>query len=88
MGKVKTMEKSTKITQEELSQLQGLVTEFNDAQIKVGDLEIQKHQMLHRIGSISTALEALQNTLKSKYGDVVVDINTGNLKEAKNETGS
>jgi chaperonin cofactor prefoldin len=88
MGKVKTMEKSTKVTQEELTQLQTLVTEFNNIQIKVGDLEIQKHQLLHRIGSISTALESLQGELKSKYGDVVVDINTGDLKEASNEVSS
>jgi len=88
MGKVKTMEKSTKITQEELTQLQTLVTEFNNIQIKVGDLEIQKHQMLHRIGSISTTLESLQGDLKAKYGDVVVDINTGDLKEASNEVSS
>lgn len=88
MGKIKTMEKSTKITQEELTQLQALVTEFNNTQAKVGDLEIQKHQFLHRIGSISTALESLQAELKSTYGDVVVDINTGDIKESNNEVSS
>jgi hypothetical protein len=88
MSKIKTMEKSTKIKPEELTQLQALVTEFNNAQTKVGDLEIQKHQFLHRIGSISTALEALQEELKSTYGDVVVDINTGDIKESSNEVSS
>ena len=80
-----SFEEVSKLTQEELSNLQSLVSEYNSIQLKCGDLEIQKHQLLHKVGMISTALETLQNSLKDTYGDVVVDINTGTFKPKVDE---
>lgn len=78
----------TKLTAEELNNLQSLVSEFNSIQLKCGDLEIQKHQLLHKLGSVSTALETLQAELKETYGDVIVDINTGSFKPKEDEVNS
>lgn len=76
------------ITPEELTNLQSLVSDFNSIQLKCGDYEIQKHQLLNRLSVVSQALEDLQAKLKETYGDVVIDINTGNIKDKSNETNS
>lgn len=76
------------ITPEELNNLQSLVSDFNAIQMKCGDYEIQKHQLLNRLSLVSQALEDLQAKLKEAYGDVVIDINTGNIKDKGNETNS
>jgi hypothetical protein len=87
MKKVKT-EEITKLMPEELSKLQGMVSEFNNIQLKVGDLEIQKHQALHNLAGVSNALESFQAELKEIYGDVIVDINTGDFKPKGSEVSS
>jgi hypothetical protein len=78
----------SKLTPEELSNLQSLVSEYNNLQLKCGDLEIQKHQLLHKVGMISASLDTLQNSLKEVYGDVIIDINTGTFKPKPNEISS
>lgn len=76
------------ITAEELNSLQSLVSDFNAIQLKCGDYEIQKHQLLGRLGLVSEALQDLQDKLKEKYGDVVIDINNGNFKPKGDEVNS
>lgn len=76
------------ITTDELNSLQSLVSDFNAIQLKLGDYEIQKHQLLNRLSFVSQALEDMQTKLKETYGDVVIDINTGNIKDKANEVNS
>lgn len=77
-----------KLTAEELTSLQSLVSDYNSIQLKCGDLEIQKHQLLHQLANVSQSLETLQAELKETYGDVVVDINTGEFKPKEDEVNS
>lgn len=77
-----------KLTAEELNSLQSLVSDYNSIQLKCGDLEIQKHQLLHKLANVSQSLETLQTELKETYGDVVVDINTGEFKPKEDEVNS
>jgi hypothetical protein len=56
--------------------------------MECGKIEIHKHNVLHQIDNVSATLENNQAVLKSKYGDVMVDINTGDLKDRSNEAGS
>lgn len=77
-----------KLTAEELTNLQSLVSDYNSIQMKCGDLEIQKHQLLHQLANVSQSLETLQAELKETYGDVVVDINTGEFKPKEDEVNS
>ena len=73
-----------KLKQEELSKLQELVKNFNQHQLKLGDLEIQKHSLLHSAASLQQELEQFQNELKETYGDVVIDINDGKIMPNEN----
>ncbi len=70
-----------KIKKEQLEKLQKLVGAFNQLQVKIGEIEIDKHQILHQVSSVQGELQTFQNELKTEYGDVSVDINDGSIKE-------
>ena len=74
-----------KITKEQLEKLQGIVNDVNAATIEIGKLEGAKHKMLHALNNSEQALSELQKELQEEYGDKIVDIKTGELKE--NESG-
>lgn len=70
-----------KITKEQLEKLQGIVNDVNAATIEIGKLEGTKHKMLHALNNSEQALNELQKELQEEYGDKIVDIKTGELKE-------
>jgi hypothetical protein len=76
------------LTAEELAQLQGLVKDFNSLQAKCGEIEIQKHQLLHKVDEVMQTLDIMQAGLKETYGDVVIDINTGICRPQSDEISS
>ena len=77
--------KATQVTKEELQKVQTLVNNINNTQFRIGELELEKTSL------VSTAINAknqwmeLQNKLRDKYGDVVVNINDGSLKPREDE---
>ena len=73
-----------KIKSEELTKLQDLVKNYNQHQLKLGELEIEKHQLLHNILIIQQDLQEYQEELRKSYGDVMIDINDGKI--TKNES--
>jgi hypothetical protein len=77
------MAKATKITKSELEELQINIRHVNDLQMQIGTLEMQKATMISKSMMLQQALAKFQDTLKEKYGDVIVNINNGNLKPRK-----
>ena len=73
-----------KIKKEKLTKLQALVKSYNSHQLKLGELCVEKQQVLKSIFNVQSELEKLQAGLKEKYGDITVDINTGEI--SKNES--
>ena len=69
-----------KINKQELEQLQGFVTKINNGSAQLGNLELQKHALLHAIGEIQQDLGNFQQGLKEKYGEVNIDIKTGKIE--------
>lgn len=72
-----------KIKKEELTKLQDLVKNYNQHQLKLGELEVEKHGLLHGVSNIQQDLQKFQDELRETYGDVSIDINDGKIK--KNE---
>jgi hypothetical protein len=72
-----------KIKKEELTKLQDLVKNYNQHQLKIGELEIEKHGLLHSVSIVQQNLQKFQEELRETYGDVSIDINDG--KVTKNE---
>lgn len=70
-----------KIKKDELAKLQELVKSYNQHQLKLGELEVEKHGLLHSISSVQQDLQKFQEELKDLYGDVSIDINDGKVKE-------
>ncbi len=71
---------SKKLNKEELDSLQGAVNKLNNLQIQIGGLEAQKHEALHLLTEAREELAEVQKGLEDVYGQVAVDIQTGEIK--------
>lgn len=79
------MAKTKKLKKKELEDLKDLVNNFNKLQLELGRLDIEKHQILHKVSESQIGLQKFQDQLRDAYGDVSVDINTGEIKENVNK---
>ena len=71
---------SKKLNKEELDSLQGAVNKLNNLQIQIGGLAAQKHEALHLLTEAREELAEVQKGLEDVYGQVTVDIQTGEIK--------
>ena len=69
--------KPEKITEDQLKRVQGSVNNINRAQLEIGSLEVQKHEMMHNIAGSREELTVLQKEFEKDYGTFDVDIQTG-----------
>jgi len=68
------------VTQEELTKINELNSEFNKAKMAIGDVELQKNQILRHIELLKTEFSAQEKDLIEKYGaDAVINIQTGEI---------
>ena len=82
----KSKAKPTKVTKQELETIQGLVSNINESQMRVGGLEIQKKYAMDQVVASQEKLQVYNRTLQEKYGLVSVNIQDGSLKPLpKNE---
>ena len=80
--------KADKISDEHLKEMQEIVNVINNVQFKVGQLEGQKHNLLHELGLSQKKIIDLQNVLQKEYGSFDINITDGTInwpKEEKNE---
>tara|TARA_R110002073_G_scaffold113993_1_gene251050 strand:+ start:375 stop:659 length:285 start_codon:yes stop_codon:yes gene_type:complete len=80
--------KGEKLTKEELTALQALARDFEAHYRELGVLDFRKHTLNHAVQELQKAMEKMQFELKGTYGDVDIDITTGEIKEISNETNS
>tara|TARA_R110001592_G_scaffold342121_1_gene631740 strand:+ start:836 stop:1105 length:270 start_codon:yes stop_codon:yes gene_type:complete len=71
--------KPTNITEEQLKNVQNIVSPINQAQMELGRIETRKHSILHQIGKLQTDLETFQLELEKDYGKVNININDGKI---------
>ncbi len=70
-----------KLKKQELEDLRTNVDKVNKLQIQIGGLELQKHDLLHATMTAVSDLESVQKDLKEIYGEITVNIDTGEIKE-------
>ena len=70
----------SKINDEQLEKLQGIVSAINESNANLGRLEVQKHQMLHQHEQLQAAIKELQQSLEEEYGKVDISIQDGTIK--------
>tara|TARA_R100001594_G_scaffold131814_1_gene171658 strand:+ start:130 stop:417 length:288 start_codon:yes stop_codon:yes gene_type:complete len=71
--------KAEKITEEQLKNLQDIVNKNNAIQFRIGQLEAQKHEMLHQHSQVQGQIIKAQNDLSQEYGTFDVDLEDGTL---------
>ena len=70
----------TKLTDNELSQIKELNSEFAKNKSAIGDLELQKRSIFERIDVIQNEFSKVEKKLMKKYGeDSVVNLLTGEV---------
>lgn len=75
---------SKKLTSEELSKLQELNNSFTQSKISLGDLELQKENIIGKIKEIKSNFVELEKELIKKYGEEsVINLQTGEVTEKK-----
>jgi len=76
---------SEKITEEQLKSIQDLVGQINNGQLQIGQLETQKHTLLHQIAEVQKGLKDFQDELEKEYGKVNVNITDGTITPIEEE---
>ena len=71
--------KPTNITEEQLKNIQEIVSKINQGQMEVGRLETNKHSLLHQVVILQEALQGVQQELEKEYGKVNINIQTGEI---------
>ena len=79
--------KVEKITDEQLTELQGYVNRINSAQLQLGQLESQKHGLVNAIPELQKQLKEFQDTMEKEYGKVSINIQDGTIQEIPEEDG-
>ena len=68
------------VTQEELTKIQELNSESNKAKMAIGDVELQKQQIISHIEGLKIQFAAHEKELIEKYGaDAIINIQTGEV---------
>jgi short-subunit dehydrogenase involved in D-alanine esterification of teichoic acids len=73
------MSKVEKITEEQLKELQEIISTSNKIKLEIGNVEAQKHFLLHEFAAVTDKMNDMQDKLEEEYGKINVDINTGDI---------
>ena len=77
--------KPEKITDEQLKEVQQIITTSNQVKIEVGNIEARKHMLLHELDIINKKMGEINKALEEEYGKLDIDINTGAIKYPEDE---
>jgi len=75
----------SKITKEQLKELNEKYTNVQQLKVYVGDLEGQKHILLHQLVGAQDELQKMQTTLEEEYGKVSIDLKDGTYTAIEQE---
>ena len=78
-------EKPSKITNEELNQVQSVINNINRAQLEIGASESRKHNLLHHVNTLQEQLSKMQDGFEKTYGTADINIQDGTINHKKNE---
>ena len=78
MGKsIDLAAKPEKITEEQLKEVQQVISASNQIKLEVGNAEARKHALLHELDAINRKMSEINNKLEEEYGKMDIDIHTG-----------
>jgi len=74
-----------KISDEHLKQLQEVINVVNNLQFKIGQLEGQKHNLLHELGLSQKKIIEMQDVFSKEYGTFDINVADGTINRKKDE---
>jgi len=77
--------KVDKISDEHLKQLQEVINVVNNLQFKIGQLEGQKHNLLHELGLSQKKIIEMQDVFSKEYGTFDINVADGTINRKKDE---
>lgn len=66
-----------KISEEQLDKIVKQQQELNGLLTQIGGLEANKHSLLHKIAEVNQSVEETKKELEKEYGNVSIDLQTG-----------
>jgi len=75
------MAKAKKITKEELEKVTKVSQEYNSIMQAIGTIELQKQDFLLKASEIRSNVEDIKKELQESYGNVNIDLATGEYEE-------
>ena len=79
------MAKKKKINESELAALQEVVKLMTDIKTAIGGLELEKTNLLLQYEAVNKELDKTRDALKESYGDINVNLSTGEYEVIKEE---
>jgi len=76
---------SKSITAEELKQVKEQQSELGTVVNQIGQLEANKHSLLHKIAGINERIEETKKQLEEKYGSININLEDGTYTEIEKE---
>jgi hypothetical protein len=76
---------SNMITAEELKTIKEQQTELSGVINQIGQLEANKHALLHKIAGVNEGIEETKKQLEDKYGSISINLEDGSYKEVESE---
>lgn len=76
------------ITAEELKQVKEQQSELGTVVNQIGQLEANKHSLLHKIAGINEGIEETKKQLEEKYGSININLEDGTYTKIKKEDDS
>jgi hypothetical protein len=76
---------SNVITAEELKTIKEQQTELSGVINQIGQLEANKHALLHRIAGVNEGIEETKKQLEDKYGSISINLEDGSYEEVESE---
>ena len=73
------------ITAEELKTIKDQQTELSTVVNQIGQLEANKHSLLHKIAGINEGIEDTKKQLEETYGSININLEDGTYTEIKKE---
>ena len=74
-----------KISEDHLKELQRVVNIINNLHFQIGQLEGQKHNLLHELGVTQGDIAKLQEKFSKEYGTFDINVTDGTINKKENE---
>ena len=89
MAKSKTVDlkpKTDKITKEQLTKLQDMISMINKIKFEIGSIEATKHNLLHTLTKESDKVIEIQEEFQEQYGTFDINIQDGTINYKDEQT--